>query len=155
MRIILEDVPDELGREFLKWLAERGGRDLSVTVESEWTADRAAQLLAELRPEKTRARALLRAAVDGDGWVSGDAFRAQHGERALKGPTRAITTAIRRGAEAGWWPPDITKPLIPTAPGKEGWRPTTGYHMPTEALPAFRAAFHRIEGTTPAKNLEA
>jgi hypothetical protein len=49
MRIILEDVPDNVGRELLQWLATRTD-GLAVSIEADWTEDRAARLLAELPP---------------------------------------------------------------------------------------------------------
>ncbi len=39
--------------------------------------------------------------MEGDGFACGPALRAKYGDNALKGPSRSITKAIKRGAEHG------------------------------------------------------
>ncbi|MEU8433840.1 hypothetical protein AB0F18_13115 [Streptomyces sp. NPDC029216] len=86
--------------------------------------------------------------MDGDGWLDGPAFRAQYGERAFYGPSQTITKAIKRGAEQGLWPTDITPPLRPTSPGPEGWSKTGGYRLASGLVPVFREALERLQSTT-------
>ncbi|MFJ8210577.1 hypothetical protein [Streptomyces sp. NPDC096033] len=140
------EFPDPVPPQVLSAIAEllaKVGAEAAVTVDDEgWNVDRAHLLL---RAVNSRARQLLEAAVEGDGWLDGPAFRARYGERAFYGPSQTITKAIKRGAEQGLWPVDITPPLRPTTPGPEGWAKTGGYHLASGLLPIFREAFERLQ----------
>ncbi|MBV1940857.1 hypothetical protein KUF83_30445 [Streptomyces sp. BV286] len=118
-------------------LITAAGTHGTVTTDAEWTVERAMRLL---RDTNSRTVLFIEAAVEGEGWVDGPAFRAQWGESALRGPSQSITKAIRRGAEQGHWSPTITPPFTPTAPDKEGWSKTGGYYLADGLVPIFREA---------------
>lgn len=112
-----------------------------MTTDAEWTVDRAVKMLRD-----TNARTILfvEAAVAGEGWVDGKAFRAQWGDNALRGPSASITRAIKRGSEQGLWSADITPPFTPTTPDKSGWSKTGGYYLAEGLLPIFTDALTRL-----------
>ncbi|MEV6179903.1 hypothetical protein [Streptomyces sp. NPDC052015] len=139
MEIIIK-LPDPAPPEALAALSDlmkRLGPPATVTTDAEWTVDRAVKMLRD-----TNARTLLfvEAAVEGGGWLDGNAFREQWGDSALRGPSQSITKAIKRGAEEGHWSPDITPPFRPTTPDKEGWSKTGGYYLADGLLPVFTEA---------------
>ncbi|MFF3585006.1 hypothetical protein [Streptomyces mirabilis] len=118
-------------------LMARVGAESTVASNAEWTVDRAVKMLRD-----TNARTILfvEAAVSGEGWVDGEAFRRQWGETALRGPSASITRAIKRGAEQGLWSEEITPPFTPTTPDKNGWSKTGGYYLAEGLLPIFAEA---------------
>ncbi|MGW7090062.1 hypothetical protein ACWGH2_42135 [Streptomyces sp. NPDC054871] len=142
MKITIEcadPAPPEIMRAVADLLAASGtAAGVTVRTDTEWTVDRAVKLLRELdAPRPTR---LIEAAVEGDGWVDGPAFREKHGVNALRGPTAAITRAIKRGAAQGHWSADIPSPLAPTTPDKDGWSKTGGYYLGEGLVPVFTEA---------------
>ncbi|NEA53552.1 hypothetical protein G3I60_05125 [Streptomyces sp. SID13666] len=105
-----------------------------------WTADRALTFIEHINP---RGRQLLRAAVDGGGRVSGEEFRAVHGDDALSGRMTSLTGTLKSGTAKGWWPTGTVAPLTPTGPDKRGWSKTAFYYLGDGLLGAFRTAFAR------------
>ncbi|MEU6258647.1 hypothetical protein [Streptomyces sp. NPDC047043] len=139
MKIVIE-LPDPAPASVFAALADlmaRIGPGATVTTDTEWTVDRAVKMLRD-----TNARTLLfvEAAIEGEGWVDGPAFRERWGETALRGPSQSITKAIKRGAEQGHWSPDITPPFQPTTPDKNGWSKTSGYYLSDGLLSVFTEA---------------
>ncbi|MEV0487258.1 hypothetical protein AB0I69_42500 [Streptomyces sp. NPDC050508] len=122
-------------------LIARIGPNATVATNTEWTVDRAVKLL---RDTNRRTLLFVEAAIEGEGWVDGAAFREKQGETALRGPSQSITKAIKRGAEQGLWSPDITPPFTPTTPEKEGWSKTGGYYLADGLLPIFTEALKRL-----------
>ncbi|MFI9155744.1 hypothetical protein [Streptomyces sp. NPDC053367] len=133
-------LPDPAPPEVMQALTDliaRIGPDAAVSTDTEWTVDRAVKLL---RDTNSRTLLFVEAAIEGGGWVDGPAYRAEWGERALRGPSQSITKAIKRGAEQGHWSPKITPPFRPTTPDKNGWSKTGGYYLAEGLLPVFTKA---------------
>ncbi|MEU3499494.1 hypothetical protein ABZ726_01570 [Streptomyces hundungensis] len=119
----------------------------TVTVaDAVWTPDRADQLLTEING---RARTLLRAITEGEGWVDGEEFRKKYGDNAVQGPTTSITTAVKRGIREGWLPEDAELPLESTYDGRSSWQKTGGYRLPRHLAGIFRDAFARVYPAVP------
>ncbi|MEU9925125.1 hypothetical protein AB0H51_28220 [Streptomyces griseoluteus] len=137
IRITLPDPPPPEIIAAVTNLLDRIGSGATVTTGADWTADRAVKLLRDTNP---RTLLFVEAAVEGNGWVDGPAFRAKWGDSALRGPSQSITKAIKRGAEQGHWPADIPPPFRPTTPDKEGWSKTGGYYLADGLVPIFREA---------------
>ncbi|AWI32721.1 hypothetical protein [Streptomyces tirandamycinicus] len=123
-------------------LMARIGPQASVSTDDGWTVERAEKLLRDTNP---RTLLLFDAAIEGEGWVDGPAFREKWGDNALRGPSQTITKAIKRGAERGHWSADITPPFTPTTPDKSGWSKTGGYYLGDGLLPVFREAMKRYK----------
>ncbi|MER7937902.1 MULTISPECIES: hypothetical protein [unclassified Streptomyces] len=151
MELVLR-VPDPAPPEIMSAVADlirltaSIGSGVTATTDTEWTVDRAVKMLRD-----TNARALLfvEAAIEGEGWVDGPAFRAKEGEGALRGPSASITRAIKRGAERGHWSAAITPPFKPTTPDKEGWSKTGGYYLADGLLPVFTEAMTILREKAP------
>ncbi|MGW0956048.1 hypothetical protein [Streptomyces sp. NPDC002545] len=139
MNIVIR-LPDPPPPEIVTAVADllaRIGPDAAVSTDAEWTVDRAVKLL---RDTNARTLVFIEAAIEGNGWVDGPAFRAKYGDSSLRGPSQTITKAIKRGAEQGHWSPDITPPFRPTTPDKSGWSKTGGYYLADGLLPIFTEA---------------
>jgi hypothetical protein len=137
-------LPDPPPAEVMSAVADllaRIGPGATVSTDAEWTVDRAVKMLRDTNP---RTILFVEAAVEGEGWVDGEKFRADQGETALRGPSASITRAIKRGAEQGLWSPDITPPFRPTTPDKGGWSKTGGYYLADGLLPIFTEALARL-----------
>ncbi|MFJ2566571.1 hypothetical protein ACIO02_27180 [Streptomyces sp. NPDC087568] len=138
-------LPDPPSPEIVTAVAEliaRIGPGATVSTDTEWTVDRAVKLLRDTNP---RTLLFVGAAIEGNGWVDGPAYREQWGETALRGPSQTITKAIKRGAEQGHWSPDITPPFRPTTPDKSGWSKTGGYYLADGLLPIFTEAMNILK----------
>ncbi|MFB8025976.1 MULTISPECIES: hypothetical protein [unclassified Streptomyces] len=135
--------PPELVRAITD-LIDRIGPGATIERDTEWTVDRAMKLL---RDTNGRTILLVEAAVEGDGFADGPAFREKNGETALRGPSQSITKALKRGAEQGHWSADIAHPLTPTTPDKKGWSKTGGYYLDKGLVPVFREAIRVMRGT--------
>lgn len=153
MKITIE-LPEPVPPEILAAVSEllaRVGSGATVATDAEWTVERVVKMLRD-----TNARTILfvEAAVEGDGWLDGKAFRRKWGETALRGPSQSITKAIKRGAEQGHWSAGITPPFTPTTPDKAGWSKTGGYYLGDGLVPVFREALKVLRekggGTGPA-----
>lgn len=132
VRIIIEDVPEDLGRELVALLAGRR-EEVTVTTTGDWTPARAKVLVRSL---PARTAAVLRLVVEGDGWVDSETLRAG---RLIQGPSTSLTATLKTGAEQGHWPHDIAPPLLHCYnPEKKGYSQLLGYEMPPEILAAFR-----------------
>ncbi|MFF7328262.1 hypothetical protein [[Kitasatospora] papulosa] len=134
------NVPDPPPREIVAAIAaliDRIGPGVTIERDTEWTVERAVQLL---RDTNLRTTLLIEAAVEGGGFADGPAFREKNGENALRGPSQSITKAIKRGAEQGLWSAEIAHPLTPTTPDKGSWSKTGGYYLAKDLVPVFRAA---------------
>jgi hypothetical protein len=137
--------PDPAPAEVLTAITDlmaRLGPGASIETDAEWTVDRAVKLL---RDTNARTVLLVEAAVEGDGWVDGPAFREKWGETAFRGPTQSITKAIKRGAEQGHWSANIAPPFTPTTPDKSGWSKTGGYYLEDGLVPIFRDALRVLK----------
>lgn len=129
-------LPDPPPPEIVTAVAEliaRIGPGATVSTDTEWTVDRAVKLL---RDTNARTLVFVEAAIDGNGWVDGPAFRAKWGDTALRGPSQTITKAIKRGAGQGHWSPGITPPLRPTTPERAGGPRPAATTSPTDCCPS-------------------
>ncbi|MFD9575358.1 hypothetical protein ACFWBI_36765 [Streptomyces sp. NPDC059982] len=142
-----EPLPPEVAAA-LAHLLDRLGAGARVTTDADWTVERLLILMRDVNP---RTLLLLDAAIEGQGWVDGPAFRAQWGENSMRGPSQTITRAIKRGAEQGHWPPDITPPIRPTTPDKTGWSKTGGYYLADGLLPLLTEAMRQLKAAHAAK----
>ncbi|MFJ3699474.1 hypothetical protein ACIPW9_36020 [Streptomyces sp. NPDC090052] len=141
MRIIFEDVPDDLARDIAKLVA-RHDTPPPATFTPEWTVTRAEHLLRDL---PAVALQLIREAVLGNGWADADKLRGPDGKASLRGRSGAITKAVNRGAAAGRWPAGVDVPIqAQYDPENPSYQRTTGYVMPDDLVPVFRAAIDRI-----------
>ncbi|WAX78854.1 hypothetical protein [Streptomyces sp. KMM 9044] len=63
--------------------------------------------------------------------------------RGLRGPTVALTYALKRGVKHGWWPEGTEAPVTVVYGGgpQDGWRQAAAYEMSGEDLAVFRTAF--------------
>ncbi|MER6520248.1 hypothetical protein ABT246_25755 [Streptomyces sp. NPDC001553] len=136
-----EPLPPEVAAA-LAALLDRLGTGARVTTDADWTVER---LLVLLRDINTRTLTLLDAAVEGNGWVDGPRYREKWGANSMIGPSQTITRAIKRGAEQGHWPADITPPIRPTTPDKAGWSKTGGYYLAEGLLPLLADALNRMK----------
>ncbi|GGK15917.1 hypothetical protein GCM10010124_05670 [Pilimelia terevasa] len=140
MRIVLEDVSDELGRELFQMLADRGVTAAQVT--HEWTPGRAVSLLRDL---PYRARLILREVVDRGGSCSAAVLRGEDGGT-LRGQTGSITKAITRGVRAGWLPEGMPAPVVAQYDSAAtSYQRTSGFVMDERHLDAFRSAFATLD----------
>ncbi|MFF8265538.1 hypothetical protein [Streptomyces virginiae] len=151
MRIIIEDIPDDLGSEIalgiLTLVARHapvapGGDGATMLMESDWTPERAAHLVRDL---PARAVDVLRHVVDGSGWAGVEVLRGRDGEEVWKGLNNTLAKAVSRGARRGLWPAGIHFPLTPTAHPDEDRR-IRGYAMPTEVVAVFAKALKTVDG---------
>ncbi|MEV5194757.1 hypothetical protein AB0K86_19900 [Streptomyces clavifer] len=135
--------PPELVRSITD-LIDRIGPGATIERDTEWTVERAVKLL---RDTNARTALLIEAAVEGNGWVDGPAFREKYGENAMRGPSQSIRKALKRGTEQGHWSADIAHPLTATTPDKQGWSKTGGYYLDKGLVPVFREAIRVMRGT--------
>ncbi|MFD4175138.1 hypothetical protein [Streptomyces anulatus] len=134
---------DEFARKLMQLLNEHGAVE-KADVENGWTVELAKELIRELNH---RAKTLLRAAADGEGWVSGGEFREEYGDSALYGPTAAITKAVKRCIRNGKLPEDSTSPIKPSYdPDNPSWQKTGGYTMTKHDAKVFSDAFAVLDG---------
>ncbi|MEV7031694.1 hypothetical protein AB0N99_15880 [Streptomyces sp. NPDC093272] len=143
LTIHVQDATEDFAREVLAMFAGAEGVTVATqeAPDTVWTADRAYRLL---RHTNTRVQLFMSQLVQGDGWLDAYAYREKWGQNSLRGPSAALTKAIKRGAKEGWWSPDIPNPVRPTTPDpQKGWSKTAGYYLDEEHLPAFRAAWER------------
>ncbi|MFI5800598.1 hypothetical protein [Streptomyces sp. NPDC051677] len=69
--------------------------------------------------------------------------------RGLRGPTVALTYALKRGVKHDWWPEGTEAPVTVVYGGpQDGWRQASAYEMSGEDLLAFRAALAHYDATT-------
>ncbi|MGO4455847.1 hypothetical protein AB4039_00685 [Streptomyces sp. M-16] len=153
MRIVIEDVPDQLGGEIALGIVElvarhtpvtHGSQGITVHMQCDWTPERAAHLLRDL---PLRAIGVVRHVVEGSGWADVETLRGQDGDGLWKGFTTTLTSAVARGARRGLWPSGIRIPLTPTT-HPDGDRRIRGYAMPCEAVTVFARALESTEPTT-------
>ncbi|MDQ0945976.1 hypothetical protein [Streptomyces sp. V1I1] len=147
MRIIIED-PDEAFRDKLLALITAHSDTLTLVTDTEWTEERAATLLRNL---PARAARVIRAAVDGDGYVAAEELREEG--KAMRGHTGPITQALKRGVRNGWWPEGMPRPIEAEYNADvAGYQRAVGFRMTEELLLAFREASARVDdmefGTT-------
>ncbi|MEU2451063.1 hypothetical protein ABZ605_13470 [Streptomyces sp. NPDC012765] len=153
MRIVIEDIPDDLSAELalgiLSLVARHqpvatGATAATVLMQSDWTPERAAHLLRDL---PARALAILRAVVDGSGWADVGTLRGPQGEETWKGLNATLAKVVNRGARRGLWPDGIRLPLTPTAhPDEE--RRIRGFAMSSEIVAVFAQALCTVDGET-------
>lgn len=140
MRLVIEDVSEGFMRELVA-LAASHGLDMA-SAGPEWTTGRAESLLRDL-PDA--AREIIRHAVDGNGWGAAELLRGADGA-SLRGRTGSITQAMKRGVKSGRIPDGLPAPVIAQYdPNNPSYQRTTGFTMPEELLPAFRAAFNQMQ----------
>ncbi|MGW6742802.1 hypothetical protein ACWGDX_19120 [Streptomyces sp. NPDC055025] len=137
MRITIEGAGEEFERKLLDLLAEHRD-ELAVSVDTAWDVDRAMVFLNTLNED---ARLFVRLVVESDGHLEAAVLRGafSHG---LRGPTVALTYALKRGIKHGWWPEGTEAPVTVVYGGgpQDGWRQASAYEMSGEDLPVFRAA---------------
>ena len=142
MRIIIEDVPDDLAKEIAALIGSHQA-ELPLKFTPVWTAERAELLLRDLPGVAAQ---LIREAVRGGGWAPAEKFRGPDGKDSLRGRSGAITKAVTRGALAERWPKEMPTPVRAMYdPEVAGYRRTLGYQMDHDLLPAFEAAIERID----------
>jgi hypothetical protein len=140
MRIVFEDVSEELALQLAELLAAHGLQP--ARTEPSWTAARAEALLRDL---PTFARELIRRTVAGNGWCPADELR--HEGETLRGRTGPITQAITRGIKADRFPEGLPVPVSAVYdPDVASYQKTKGFAMPEEHLDAFRAAVEHLDG---------
>ncbi|MFG3369643.1 hypothetical protein ACGF0K_32380 [Streptomyces sp. NPDC048156] len=142
MRIIIEDVPEDLARDIAALI---GGHQSEppVSFTPEWTVTRAEQLLRDL--PKVAAQ-LIREAAAGNGWAPAEKLRGPDGKESLRGRSGAITKAINRGAASQRWPANMPAPVqAQYDPEVPAYQRTTGYVMTEDLVPVFRAAVERVD----------
>jgi hypothetical protein len=138
VRIVFEDVSDELAVQLTELLAAHGLQP--VRAELTWTPARAEALLRDL-PEV--AGEIIRRTVAGNGWCPADELREQLGS--LRGRTGAISQALTRGVKAERLPDGLPVPVSAVYdPEVTSYQKTKGFAMPEEHLAAFRAAIGNL-----------
>ncbi|MEV7656200.1 hypothetical protein AB0O39_18715 [Streptomyces anulatus] len=137
MRITIEGASEEFERKLLDLLAEHRD-ELAVSVDTAWDVDRAMVFLNTLNED---ARLFVRLLVESDGHLEAAVLREVF-PRGLRGPTVALTYALKRGVKHGWWPGGTEAPVTVVYGGgpQDGWRQASAYEMSGEDLPVFRAA---------------
>ncbi|MFJ3140275.1 hypothetical protein ACIPK5_30850 [Streptomyces sp. NPDC086843] len=144
MKITIEGASPEFERKLLDLLAEHR-RELTVAVDTEWNADRAARYLRTL---PSSARSFLEEVVKGKGYADAAALRDLFGS--LRGPTIALSRAIPRGVKAGWWPEGIAAPVQAVYdPANPSWQRAIGYSMDKAVLAVFVDALWDVFGYGP------
>ncbi|WP_216369642.1 hypothetical protein [Streptomyces griseofuscus] len=145
MRITIEGASEEFGRKLLDLLAEHRD-ELAVSVDTAWDVDRAMVFLNTLNED---ARLFVRLVAESDGHLKAAVLREAF-PRGLRGPTVALTYALRRGVKHGWWPEGTEAPVTVVYGGgpQDGWRQASAYEMSGEVLPVFRAALAHYDATT-------
>ena len=144
MKIVIEDVPEDLARELVMLAASCG---LGTTAGPEWTPARAASLLRDL-PDG--ARQIIRLTVEGNGWADASSLRGSIGGgegASLRRQAGSISRAIKRGVRAGRLPEGLPVPLSAQYdPVSPSYQLITGFVMPEALLPAFRAGINQERG---------
>lgn len=137
MRLTIEGASEEFERKLLALLAEHRD-ELAVSVDTAWGADRAMVFLSTLNED---ARQFVRLIVESDGHLEAVVLREAF-PRGLRGPTVALTYALKRGYRHGWWPEGTEAPVTVVYGGgpHDGWRQASAYEMSGEDLAVFRAA---------------
>ncbi|MCX4675569.1 hypothetical protein OG413_09645 [Streptomyces sp. NBC_01433] len=145
MRLTIEGASEEFERKILALLAEHRD-ELAVSVDTAWGADRAMVFLNTLNED---ARQFVRLVVESDGHLEAAVLREAF-PRGLRGPTVALTYALKRGYKHGWWPEGTEAPVTVVYGGgpQDGWRQASAYEMSGENLPVFRAALAHYAATT-------
>ncbi|MGP3951161.1 hypothetical protein [Streptomyces sp. 7N604] len=143
MKITIEGASEEFERKLLALVAEHRD-ELTLTVGTEWTVDRAEHYLRSL---PAVARAFARMVVDADGSKDADVLREEF-DRGLRGPTIALSRAVPRGVREGHWPDGTPQPITPLYdPDNPSWQRAIRYEMTSENVAVFREAFARIDNS--------
>ncbi|MFE5718723.1 hypothetical protein [Streptomyces erythrochromogenes] len=150
MRIVIEDIPDDLGSELalgiLSLLTRHtplsaAAETAKVFVQSDWTPERAAHLVRDL---PARGLTILRAVVGGSGWAGVESLRGPNSEETWKGLSATLSKAVSRGARRGLWPDGIRLPITATVhPDEE--RRIRGFAMPSEIVAPFAEALRTVD----------
>jgi hypothetical protein len=145
VRFTIEGASEEFERKLLALIAEHRD-ELAVSVDTAWGADRAMVFLNTLNED---ARQFVRLVVESDGHLEAVVLREAF-PRGLRGPTVALTYALKRGYKHGWWPEGTEAPITVVYGGgpQDGWRQASAYEMSGEDLPVFRAALAHYDATT-------
>ncbi|MCT9138672.1 hypothetical protein [Streptomyces violarus] len=138
MRITIEGSSADFERKLLALLSEHRD-ELAVSVDTAWNVDRAMIFLNTLNAS---ARLFVRLVVESDGHLEAAVLREAF-PRGLRGPTVALTYALKRGVKHGWWPEGTEAPVTVIYGGgpQDGWRQAAAYEMSGEDLAVFRTAF--------------
>ncbi|GAA2340247.1 hypothetical protein OKJ48_20530 [Streptomyces kunmingensis] len=143
MRITIEGASPEFERKLLDLLAEHR-EELTVTVDTTWTVERAVDFLRSLT---AAARLFARLVVDADDGLLGAHTLREHFDRGLRGPTVSLAKALTRGMREGWLPEGIEAPIavVYGGPASASWRRADSYRLTSENVPVFREAFARLD----------
>jgi hypothetical protein len=143
--ITIEGASEEFERKLLALLAEHRD-DLAVFADTAWDGDRAMVFLNTLNED---ARQFVRLIVESDGHLDAAVLREAF-PRGLRGPTVALTYALKRGYKHGWWPEGTEAPVTVIYGGgpQDGWRQASAYEMSGEDLLAFRAALAHYDAAS-------
>ncbi|MEV6179965.1 hypothetical protein [Streptomyces sp. NPDC052015] len=140
MKMTIEGASAEFERKLLALFAEHRD-ELTLSVDTEWTVERAERYLRSL-PAGARHFAKL-VVVDGNGRADADRLRAEIGK--LNGPTVALSRAVPRGVREGWWPEGTRAPItVEYDPDNPSWQKAIAYTMTSDNVPVFRSAFARL-----------
>lgn len=111
-------------------------------LEPAWDADTAEVLLRDL---SSSALGLLRLMAKNQGRVTSDVVR-EDPEQSLRGLTGPITKAMQRLTKAGRLPEGLPHPVgTEYDPNIRAYQKAIAFSMPAAMVPAFSAAFERIE----------
>lgn len=145
MRITIEGASPEFEHKLLGLLADYR-HELTITADTEWTAERAERFLRSL---PLSARTFARLVIDADGSADADTLR-EHFTGGLRGPTIALSRALTRGVRTGHWPDGTAAPITPLYdPDNPSWQRAIRYEMAIELLASFQEALSRLDNSGP------
>ncbi|GAA1918769.1 hypothetical protein GCM10009837_50020 [Streptomyces durmitorensis] len=142
MRITIEGASEAFEHKLLALLAEHRD-ELAVTVDTAWNVQRATTFLSTLNPG---ARLFVRLVIDAGGQIDAAVLREKL-DRGLRGPTVALSNALKRGVRHGWWPEGTEAPVavVYGGPHSPAWRQADSYELTEGNLPVFREALARLD----------
>ncbi|MFJ8828107.1 hypothetical protein ACIREE_41100 [Streptomyces sp. NPDC102467] len=142
MKITIEGASEEFERKLLALLAEHRD-ELAVTADTAWNIERAMKFLRDLNAS---ARMFVRFVVNAGGRLDAAVLREEF-DRGLRGPTVALTYALKRGVKHGWWPEGTEAPVtvVYGGPSSPAWRQADSYELTPENCQIFREAFALLD----------
>ncbi|MFJ4879985.1 hypothetical protein ACIP93_32925 [Streptomyces sp. NPDC088745] len=141
MKITIEGASEQFAEKLLALVAEHRA-ELTVTADTDWTAERAERYLRALTGG---ARHFARLVVAGGGRADANQLREEF-DRGLRGPTVALSRAMPRGVREGWWPEGTPAPIrVEYDPENPSWQRAVAYTMDAANVPLFREALRRVD----------